>query len=350
MMWDPTGYGSSAETSVSSPSTVWYFGEGATTGAFDLYYLLQNPNATPANVTVRYLLPAGQAPIVLNYIVAPRSRFNIKVNDQPGLRSTDVSAQITSDVPIIAERAMYFSTPQQAYAGGHASAGATSLATQWFLAEGATGYFSMYILIGNPSDQQAQIHATFLLTDGSTIDKDYVVAPNSRFTIDAGGQDWRLTSASMSTLITSTNNVPVIVERSMYWPNNGTGWIEGHNAVGLTETGTEWMLAEGEQGGPFNQATFVLVANTSSFSGDIKVTLLFENAPEVSRTFTLLPNSRFNVPLDGAFAVAQGKRFATIVEAVGDHPPQIVVERAMYSDSNGVMWAAGASAVATKLR
>src|SRR5262249_1351235 len=58
MTWDPTGYGSSGETAVSSPSTIWYFAEGATHGYFDLYYLMQNANTTPANVTITYLLPA----------------------------------------------------------------------------------------------------------------------------------------------------------------------------------------------------------------------------------------------------------------------------------------------------
>ncbi len=110
------------------------------------------------------------------------------------------------------------------------------------------------------------------------------------------------------------------------------------------------MLAEGEQGGPHSASTFVLVANTSPFAGDIKVTLLFEDGPEVSQVFSLLPNSRYNVPFDGPFTAAQGKRFATIVESLGDNPPQIAVERAMYSDANGVMWAAGSNAVATKLR
>ena len=351
MMWDPSGYGSSGETAVTSPATLWYFAEGATHGAFDVYYLLQNANASDAHVSVKYLLPGGAQPIVLTYTVKGKSRFNIKVDDEPGLSATDVSAQITSDLPIIAERAMYFSTPQQPYAGGHASAGVNALSNQWFLAEGATGYFAMYVCIGNPSNQQAQVHASYLLMDGSKVEKDYTIDPNSRYTIDVPNQDPRLKSAAFSTLVTSTNNVPVIVERSMYWPNDGTGWIEGHNAIGLTVTGTKWMLAEGEQGGPQNQSTFVLVANTSTFSGDIKVTLLFEDGTaEVSRTFTLLANSRFNVPLDGTFSVAQGKRFATVVESVGATPPQIVVERAMYSDANNVTWAAGSSAVATKLQ
>jgi hypothetical protein len=350
MTWDASGYGSSAETAVVSPSTVWYFAEGATHGVFDLFYLFQNATGSPAHVQVKYLLPWGQAPIVLNYTVDPHSRFNIKVDDEPGLKATDVSAQITSDVPIIAERAMYFSTPNQAYAGGHVSAGVNAPALQWFLAEGSTGWFSEYILIGNPSSQKAQIQATFMLPDGSTIEKSYEVDPNSRYTIDVNNADDKLHSAAISARVASTNNVPVIVERSMYWPNDGGGWIEGHNAMGLTVTGTKWMVAEGEQGGANGAATFVLIANTSTFAGQVKVTLLFEDAPEVSQVFDVLPTSRFNVPLDGPFAVANNKRFSTIVESLGPNAPEIVVERAMYSNAGGVIWAAGSSAVATKLQ
>ena len=40
------GYGSHAERAVSGPASTWYFAEGATHGAFDLFYLLQNPGST----------------------------------------------------------------------------------------------------------------------------------------------------------------------------------------------------------------------------------------------------------------------------------------------------------------
>ncbi len=61
--WDSRGYGSHAESSVASPSTLWYLAEGATTWEFALFYLLQNPNAEAATATVRYLRAGGQPPI-----------------------------------------------------------------------------------------------------------------------------------------------------------------------------------------------------------------------------------------------------------------------------------------------
>ena len=39
-----------------------------------------------------------------------------------------------------------------------------------------------------------------------------------------------------------------------------------------------------------------------------------------------------------------------IVESIGGAPAQIVVERAMYSNANGVHWAAGTNALATRLQ
>ena len=126
MSWDPDGYGSHAETSVGRPLTQWYLAEGATIGGFELFYLVQNPNATDATIEVRYLLPAPQAPIVRTYTVTARSRFNIWVNQQdPLLDDAEVSAVVTSTngVPVIVERAMYLHLPGQVFGAGHESAG-----------------------------------------------------------------------------------------------------------------------------------------------------------------------------------------------------------------------------------
>jgi len=113
------GYGSSAETAIANPAPVWYFAEGTTGGPFSLFYLLQNPTATDARVTITYLLPGGQAPIVRTYVLAANSRRTIPVDDEPGLAATDVSATIESDQPIFAERSIYLSRPDQPVRGRH---------------------------------------------------------------------------------------------------------------------------------------------------------------------------------------------------------------------------------------
>lgn len=204
MTWDRStqqpGYGRSAETAVTTASETWYFAEGATHGAFDLFYLLQNAQDTAANVTITYLLPGGQAPIVRGYQVAAKSRLTIRVDDEPGLQAADVSAQIVSDLPIFAERSMYLSTPSQAFAGGTVGAGIPTPATRWFIAEGATGgFFDLYVLIGNPSLQAANVAVRYLLPGGTSVDKTYLVAAQSRLTLSVASEDPLLAATAVST-------------------------------------------------------------------------------------------------------------------------------------------------------
>jgi alpha-tubulin suppressor-like RCC1 family protein/Tol biopolymer transport system component len=359
MSWDAAnGYGAHAETAVTAPALTWYLAEGSTVGGFNLFYLLQNPNATAAEVLVRYLRPSG-APLEKTYALAPASRTNIWVNleEFPGigqaLAHVDVSAvvEVTNGQPIIVERAMYLDMAGQNFGAGHESAGVTAPQTAWFLAEGATGpYFDLFVLLANPNDTAAQVEATYLLPDGSTLTKPYAVAGNTRFNIWVDYEDARLADTAVSTTIRSLNDVPVVVERAMWWPGTFSEWHEAHNSPGATVTGTTWAMAEGEVGGARAVETYVLLANTSSTAGTVKVTLLFEDGVADERTFTVAGNSRFNVDVGHEFPSASGKRFGAVVESLGATPAQIVVERAMYWNALGQRWAAGTNALATKIQ
>ena len=372
MTWDASGYGSHAETSLAGPATVWYLAEGATHSNFDLFYTIQNPNSAAARVVVRYLLPGGRAPIDKVHSVPARSRFTIWVDneDLPAgsgnrpLESTDVSARIVSDLPIIVERSMYLSTPEQLFRAGHAGSGVTTPALNWFLSEGATGsYFDLFVLIANPNDNAAQVKATYLHPDGTTLTKDYEVPANSRFNIwvdneefPSGSGNRLLADAEISTTISSTNSVPIIVERAMWWPGpTPATWAEAHTSSGSTATGTRWALADGEMGGTRGIETYVTIANTSTFAGQARVTLYFEDGSAALEATVELPaQSRTNVyppaVFPAAFPSGVNRRFASLIESLGTTPAQIVVERSMYSNTGGVAWGAGTNALATRLQ
>jgi hypothetical protein len=178
-----------------------------------------------------------------------------------------------------------------------------------------------------------------------------VVAAQSRLTLNAALEDPLLESASFSTIANSTNGIGIIVERAMWWPaNNPGGWYEAHNSPGETVTGTKWAMAEGESGGDLNKQTYILIANTSNRGGQAKVTLLFEDGTTAATTVDLPPNGRTTVNVQDSFAAAAGQRYGALIESLGATPAQVVVERAMYSDANGVVWAAGTDALATKLQ
>jgi hypothetical protein len=365
MTWDASGYGSHAENSVASPASTWYLAEGATIGDFELYYLIQNPNPEPIQFQVTYLLPPPAAPIVRSYPVGANTRTNVAVHAESGLENVEVSAIIESpvDKPIIVERAMYLTTGGLFYGAGHESAGIRAPATQWFFAEGATGsFFDLFILVGNPNDTPAEVTATFLFDDGTTCSTTAPVGAKSRFNIwvDATVIDdcpRDLGNAALSTTLTS--DIPVIAERSMWWP--GTGWAEVHNSAGATETGPRWALADGEQGGARANETYILIANASAFAGTARVTLYFQDgtAP-LSKDVSLPANSRTSVPVGapvevGGFGDAVvNKQFGAVVESLPvpgeDGPADIVVERAMYSNGPGApFWAAGTNLLGTKL-
>jgi hypothetical protein len=361
MTWDGSGFGSHAETSVEQPSTTWYLAEGSTAGNFDLYYLLQNPTAAAATVQITYLRPSG-GPVTKSYTVNPRSRRTINVDGETGftgrpatertLASTDVSAQLvsTNGVPILVERAMYMTQNGRVFAAGHDSSGVTSPQARWFLAEGATGsFFDLFILLANPSTTGTTVEVTYLLSGGAPITRQYGLAAQSRRTIYVDSEPG-LADVATSAIVRSLDaSVPIVVERAMWWP--GGNWTEAHNSAGAIVTSPTWALADGEVGGATANQTYVLIANTSSFPATVTVRAYFEDqGPPLTFTPTVPANARYNV--DFGNTEAQGRRFSVLVDSTGPTPsqiPQLVVERAMYSNSGSAIWAAGTNALGTPL-
>jgi hypothetical protein len=353
------GYGSHAERAISGPAATWYFAEGATHGAFDLFYLLQNPGSTAATATITYLLPAPRAPIVRAYALLPNSRRTIYVDQEPGLDATDVSARIDANSPIFAERAMYMSSGAQPFTGGTASAGITAPALQWFIAEGATGaFFDLFILIGNPSTSAAAVTITYLLPDGTTVEKLHQVAAESRRTIAVKGEDARLAATAVSATITSTNATPIVVERAMWWPS--PFWYEGTVTAATTTSAVRWALAGGFVDPRPDTETYLLVANPGATSANVTIAVgenggapdpLFPNRQACRVTVPVPARGRYTTGLKG-LCPALGTnvpfplRVAGIIESDG---PPIVVERSTYWSAGGQFWAAGASTLLTPL-
>jgi hypothetical protein len=354
MRWGGALGGAHGESSVAAPSTSWFLAEGATHSGFELFYLLQNSSTTWANVTITYLRPAPLPAIARSYSVAPLSRQNVWVNlEEPALAGTDVSASIVSDVPIIVERAMYRGRSGGAFVAGHESAGVTAPATSWFLAEGATGrFFDLYVLLANGTDQVADVSLRFLRPDGITVTRAFPLGPRSRQTVWVDHEDPALADTAVSTVVESTNGVPIVAERAMWWPGpTAASWHEAHNSPGSTVTGTTWAVADGEAGGPRAAETYLLIANTStSRLGLVRVTLYLENGTQLARTFSVLANSRFNVNVGAEFPAAAGRRFGAVVESLGPGPAPIVVERAVYESGGVRVWNAGTNALATRIQ
>jgi len=171
------------------------------------------------------------------------------------------------------------------------------------------------------------------------------LAGRQRLTVNIAEEDPSLASAAVSTDVQST--VPVVVERAQYWPQPACH--EAHNSFGVTTAATKWGLAEGRVGGPREEQTYILLANTGTQPSDVTITFLRENgALPVVKTFNVPASSRFNVAIAGP----QSDVPELIDESFGariDATQPIVVERSVYGNSNGVTWAAGTNATATRL-
>ncbi|MBU4173806.1 MAG: hypothetical protein KKB90_02770, partial [Actinobacteria bacterium] len=89
---------------VTAPNDTWYLAEGATYGGFETWILVQNPNDTPANVTLTYMTENGEVPGG-TITLAPNSRESVNVGET--VETFKVSTKVTADKPVIAERAMY---------------------------------------------------------------------------------------------------------------------------------------------------------------------------------------------------------------------------------------------------
>jgi hypothetical protein len=193
-------------------SHTWYFAEGYTEGNFEEWLLIQNPQDGPARVELTFMQPNG-INSGLEFTVAPRSRYTVAVDNY--LSSAEVSSRISSNVPVVAERAMYWNDRSD----GHDTLGTPCPEYEWFFAEGYTGGgFEEWFLVQNPWGEQAEVEVFFLFPGGSTQSTTITVPARSRYTIDVGAM---VGAKEVSLRISS--NLPVVAERAMYFHGRSGG-------------------------------------------------------------------------------------------------------------------------------
>jgi YVTN family beta-propeller protein len=342
MWWGPDRYGAHTEKASDGAATEWLFAEGAE-GFFKTYFLLANPHAAANVAHVTYYLE-DEAPIVRDVPLAAHSRTTIDVGNEVALRSRVFGARVTFDQPGMAERAMYFGA-NPLFGGGAAASGVTSPASTWYFAEGVTGsFFSSYLLLANAGAVDASVVLTHLRETGDPVVTHHTVPARQRLTVDLGSDDPALADSTAGTIVTS--NHPIVAERSVYWPK--PEWIESHTSAGVTEPGRSWALAEGRVGGPGDAQTFILLANPNAADAD--VTLTFLRADGTTRIVPVVVPAMQRV----TFRIAgPGSDIPELIDehfgARIDATQPVIVERSLYTSTNGVVWASGTNATATRL-
>lgn len=351
MTWDRAlGYGSHASTAVPAAETTWHFAEGATIAGFQTFFLLQNPAAVPVTVDVDYLLQTGGT-VRRTHLLPSAGRYTIWANQEGAeLAAAEFATRVTATAPIVAERAMYRDVQGQFFGAGSNAVGATTPSTTWSFAEGATGdFFDTFILVANTAQTAGTLTATYTAEAAGgvpvTVTRTYDLAPESRRTIWLDHEDAALASAAVSTFLSA--DVPVVAERSMWWPGSAATWAESHVEFGAVERGLRWAVADAELDPSTGTDTFVLVdADTGGTPATVRVVAYPSLGAPITRDVAVAAG-RNTLWMAALFPEVGGQRFSVTIESL-DRPgvaAPITVEKALYSR----WFDAGAASLATRL-
>ncbi len=233
MIFGPGGYGATEQVGASAPSSTWLFAEGSTLNNFETYYTILNPSSSQmAAITATFFDQAGNVLANTTVLVNPLRRGNIKVNDF--VRSSGIATILTSNIPVVAERPIYFGSPNssRATSGGSDVFGRNGGGVSWLFPEGNTsGAYREFLLLQNPSSRQAPVSVRFFETNGQTVNYGLTLPAKSRATVDVLRDVPALPPGLHGALVRSTGGVPIIAEQSIYSDN----FTKGDGEAGISQ-------------------------------------------------------------------------------------------------------------------
>ncbi len=334
MVWQ-SGAGNAIGThnsiGVTAPSTNWYLPEGSSNWGFQTWLLIQNPNEVEASCDVTYMIE-GVGPKVINHIVPAHSRATYNMEEEIG--GADASIQVTSNIGVIPERAMYTFWPEgESYENprreGHDSVGVTRAASEFYLAEGTTAWgFTTYVLVENPNDTAVDVTMTYMTNEGPVADAPFKMPAKSRKTVRVNDAH---PDKDLSTLVRATK--PIVAERSMYWAAPDVNGQATHDSIGTDAAHSTWFLPAGgtspDDGG---LETFTLVQNPNKAEVKVRISYLGNGGTE-SVVFTdVIPgNSRRTYNMADKYGADANASAAIMVESLTTGK-KVIVERAMYNN------------------
>jgi hypothetical protein len=291
---------------VNYPSDHWYLAEGYTGGDFDEWVLVQNPNDTNAVLSVQFQTQ-DQGVIDQDYLLAPRSRFTIHVDNI--LPDAQVSTFLVSDQPVVVERAQYLNSMRS----GSCSIAARAPSYSWYFAEGYTADgFEEWLLVQNPQNSPTLVDLIFMQLDGTNTAMQFTVPARSRYTVAV--QDV-LPGAQVSARISS--QLPVVAERAMYW----SGRSDGHATLGTPSPEYNWYFAEGYTAGGYEE--WLLIQNPWDGKATVQLAYMLPDGSNKNATVVVEGNSRYTINVGAEIGPTE-----VSLSLSSDLP--VVAERAMY--------------------
>jgi len=328
------------------PALNWYFAEGTVRPNFDTYFTIENPSSNKtAKVKITYMLGNGETE-EQELSVGEHSRATVTVKAKLGEGDDiehDFSTRVesTNSVPIIVERPMYFNYKWM-WTGGHDVVGALGPAPTWYFAEGTTRPdFDTYLCIQNPDDSKSsKVEINYIKGDGTTKDQEVTIPPHSRVTIAARDQLGTGDDAAhdFSSVVGTTNGVPIIVERPMYFNYKGM-WTGGHCVMGSVTPAKVWYFAEGTCRPNFDPYITIMNPNPT-VAAKVTIDYMLGNGKTETQDVTVPAGTRATINVKDKLGSADDAAhdFSAVVSSTNG--VWIVAERPMYFNYKGA-WTGG---------
>jgi len=214
-----TGFGLTLRTGSTTPATTWLFAEGNTLDRFQTFLTVLNPNRAPARVTAQFYGASGRALGRRALTVAAQSRATLKLN--AFLKDRGIASLVTSDQPVLVERAEYVGSPNSPYVAGSDVFGRNGPAARWSFPGGPGMGLSESLPLYNPSAVTIPIDATFYGRNGETRLFHFTLAPHAHDTVAVHRVSADFAPERGITL-RATNGRGFVAEQTLFSPDHRT--------------------------------------------------------------------------------------------------------------------------------
>ena len=233
--------GATTVVGTAAPNNDWLFAEGYTGSNFHEYLALANFDpAVTANVTIKLEYSNGTVnPVTVKVLPQSQMFFDVNAASSAFPQSTaELSAEVVSDSPIVAQRIEYFRFNGNIPGGTDVLGEPGSAKTSYSFAEGyTTNGFSEFLTLQNPNATPENVAVTLYLANSITTQKIVSVGPQTRVTININSLVSPIAQGNATgyevALSVQAMSGTVVAERPIYFSYNNTS-LGGSDVVGYT--------------------------------------------------------------------------------------------------------------------
>lgn len=319
-----------------APAPTFYFAEGTCRPGFTPYFCIQNPGASPAEVTLTYM-KGDSTTEKQSARVPPRSRLTVAPKDTLGegydaAHDFSTTVACTNGQLIVAERPTYFDF--EGWTDGSNVVGATEPARTLYFAEGTCRPgFDTYFCVQNPGGSPTTVELTYMKGDGTSSQQRRVIRPRSRATFHPAdvlgtGDD---TAHDFSTTIECLDGAGIVAERPTYFEFRG--WSGGHDVMGSSTRASTFYFAEGTCRKGFTP--YFCIQNPGASTAAVTVSYMKSDGTADMQLVEVGKASRLTVAPKDRIGEGDGAAYDFSTSVACTNGQKIVVERPMYFDYRG---------------